>query len=66
MKGRIYVLCCVCPSERNERGEWNKVSEEHYAFVKRTEQVSHGYCPPCAELLYDKLRGEEEIGRSTD
>jgi uncharacterized protein YlaI len=49
----MLVQCCVCEKIR-QGGQWAAVPEEKL----RDEEISHGYCPECAEAAFAELQRE--------
>ena len=46
----ILPICAECKSIRDESGEWRSV--EVYLAAATESQLSHGFCPTCANNLY--------------
>jgi len=49
----MVVQCCVCKKTKMPDGSWQVISVIG-------EEISHGYCPPCAEEAMNAL---EQSGR---
>lgn len=55
----MKIQCCACLRIR-ENGGWNALEQP-----KVLEQdVSHGYCPACAEKAFAELRAQQRAERS--
>lgn len=53
----ILPICASCKRIRNKEGKWEQI--ESY-ISNRSEMVfSHGYCPVCAQKLYDEISKDE-------
>lgn len=46
----MVIQCCVCKKVRVQ-GYWRDVPLQHIE-----DQVSHGYCPRCAEAAFAEIR----------
>lgn len=51
----MIVQCCVCGKTR-QGGIWRNIA------TPLGGQVSHGYCPVCAEVAFKELTGKVKEG----
>jgi hypothetical protein len=49
-------ICAACKDIRTATGEWEQI--ESYIRDHSEAQFSHGYCPKCAQKLYDDFRNK--------
>ena len=48
----ILPICCNCKKIRNDEGYWQQV--EVYIHEHSDADFSHGICPDCLKMLYDR------------
>ena len=54
----LIPICASCKSVRSDAGYWERV--ETFITAHTSAQLTHGLCPPCAELAFPGVMAEIE------